>query len=107
PVSKVGVTADTATDLVEFSGPVTLSCSVFAGSSLSYVWMNGSSEINGSSVGVQIGEGGKTLTILNVTRYDSGSYRCRAFNPVSDETSAEFTLLPSLPGQNTISKTII
>ncbi|KAK0139782.1 Carcinoembryonic antigen-related cell adhesion molecule 1 [Merluccius polli] len=91
PVSKVVVTPN-ATDLLEFSSSVSLSCSVSTGTSLSYLWMNDSSVFNVSSVGVQIGDGGATLTILNVTRYDRGPYTCNVSNPVGDDIGRPLTL---------------
>ncbi|CAL8247465.1 unnamed protein product [Lota lota] len=94
PVSSVTVTPNT-TELLEFSSSVSMSCNVSTGTSLSYLWMNGSSEITVSSVGVQISDGNTTLTVLNVTRYDRGPYQCRVFNPVSSETSDPLTLHPS------------
>ncbi|KAK0139783.1 Carcinoembryonic antigen-related cell adhesion molecule 2 [Merluccius polli] len=85
-VSKVVITSDN-TDLLEFSSSAHLSCNVSTGTSLSYIWVNVSS-------GAQIGDGNNTLTILNVTRYDRGPYKCCVKNPVSTVMSDPLTLQP-------------
>ncbi|RVE62823.1 hypothetical protein OJAV_G00161820 [Oryzias javanicus] len=76
----------TQTGLLEFQSSALMNCSVSAGSSLSYVWTNGSSVVK---VGdrVQLSNGGSTLSVLNLTRFDSGPFRCSVSNPVSNGTS--------------------
>ncbi|XP_043974051.1 carcinoembryonic antigen-related cell adhesion molecule 5-like isoform X2 [Gambusia affinis] len=85
PISNVTLSAQ-RTNLVEFNDTAVFNCSVSTGSSLSYEWLAGNSTIS-SRAGVQLSNGGATLRIVGVTRYDQGSYRCNVSNGLGYEVS--------------------
>lgn len=72
-VSNILITSS-KTDLVEFNSSVTLSCAS-SGSPTSFLWYNGSSEVTANDR-VQFTDGGSNLTIINVTQFDQGLFRC-------------------------------
>uniref|UniRef100_A0A3Q2W353 Hemicentin-1-like n=1 Tax=Haplochromis burtoni TaxID=8153 RepID=A0A3Q2W353_HAPBU len=98
-VSNVTVQTST-TNLVEFNDTAVLMCSVSKGTSLSYQWFNGSSMITANEK-VQLSSGNTILTIMNVTRYDQGLYKCNVSNNVSNDISAPVTLTVSYGPSNT------
>uniref|UniRef100_A0A3B4AEW7 Ig-like domain-containing protein n=1 Tax=Periophthalmus magnuspinnatus TaxID=409849 RepID=A0A3B4AEW7_9GOBI len=90
PVSNTLLISN-VTEMWEFnSSAVQMSCSA-SGSSLSFMWFNGSSEITTSSR-VQLTNGNTTLTLISVNRFDQGPFTCHAFNPVSSQSSDPISL---------------
>lgn len=63
--------------MVEFSSTVSLVCSV-SGSSLSFIWLNGSSDVRAGERVQLTDNSNSSLTITSVTRYDTGPYQCEA-----------------------------
>ncbi|KAM4568077.1 cell adhesion molecule CEACAM6-like [Fundulus diaphanus] len=84
PISNVTLNINQS-DLIELqtSG---LKCSVSTGSSLTFLWMNGSSVVTAGDR-VQLTDGNSTLNIVRVSRYDVGPFRCDVSNPISNGTS--------------------
>uniref|UniRef100_A0A668T7Y1 Ig-like domain-containing protein n=1 Tax=Oreochromis aureus TaxID=47969 RepID=A0A668T7Y1_OREAU len=93
-VSNILITSS-KTDLVEFNSSVTLVCSA-SGSPTSFLWFNGSSEVTANDR-VHFTDGGSNLTIINVTRFDQGPFRCLVSNLLSNGTSDPLTLKITLP----------
>uniref|UniRef100_A0A4W5QPU2 Ig-like domain-containing protein n=1 Tax=Hucho hucho TaxID=62062 RepID=A0A4W5QPU2_9TELE len=95
PITDVTLRAN-ATDLVELNDTAIFTCSVSSGTSLSYRWLNGSSEVTASDR-VRLSGGNSTLTIVSVTRYDEGPFRCEVINGISNGTSQPIGLNVSFP----------
>ncbi|XP_048117930.1 carcinoembryonic antigen-related cell adhesion molecule 1-like isoform X1 [Alosa alosa] len=86
-ISNVRAEAD-QNELVEFNSSVTLTCSA-SGTLPSFRWFNGSTNVTGSD---RVLLGYSNLTILNVTRYDDGPFKCEASNMFSDHMSSDVYL---------------
>ncbi|KAM3614517.1 uncharacterized protein V6R79_015708 [Siganus canaliculatus] len=99
PISNVSLAAN-ATNLVEFNDTAIFRCSVATGTSLTYTWLNDDSVVT-AGVGVTLSDGGATLSIAAVTRYDRGPFRCNVSNGVSDEISQPVYLNISYGPSNT------
>uniref|UniRef100_A0A3B4WBF3 Hemicentin-1-like n=2 Tax=Seriola lalandi dorsalis TaxID=1841481 RepID=A0A3B4WBF3_SERLL len=99
PISNVTLRAK-ATSLVEFNDTAVFMCSVSSGSSLSYVWMKGHDVLTAGGE-VELSNGNATLTILNVTRYDEGPFKCNVSNGVSYDISPPVYLNISYGPSNT------
>uniref|UniRef100_A0A3Q3XCZ4 Ig-like domain-containing protein n=1 Tax=Mola mola TaxID=94237 RepID=A0A3Q3XCZ4_MOLML len=87
-------------NLVEYNDTAILSCSVSNGSSLSYVWLNGSSVVTASG-DVQLSDGGATLTLVSITHNNEGPFRCNVSNGISNEISPPVHLNISYGPRNT------
>ncbi|KAK3551611.1 hypothetical protein QTP70_019753 [Hemibagrus guttatus] len=90
PVSSVTV-VPSQTELVEFNSSVSFVCST-SGSSLSFIWLNGSSEITAGER-VQLTDNNSSLTITSVIRGDTGPYECEASNSISRKKSLPLSLI--------------
>ncbi|XP_047666888.1 carcinoembryonic antigen-related cell adhesion molecule 1-like isoform X2 [Tachysurus fulvidraco] len=89
PVSSVTI-VPSQTELVE-NNTVSFVCSA-SGSSLSFIWLNGSSEITAGER-VQLTDNNSKLTITSVMRGDTGTYECEAYNSISRKKSLPFSLM--------------
>lgn len=88
PITNVSLTVS-KTNLVEFNGSVVFTCTA-SGTQLAITWYNDSSVITAGNDQVYI-DGG-SLIISNVSRYDSGPFRCSMANGLSNGTSRSISL---------------
>ncbi|XP_060726645.1 carcinoembryonic antigen-related cell adhesion molecule 1-like isoform X2 [Tachysurus vachellii] len=88
PVSNIAIIPSLKE--VELNSTVSFVCSA-SGSSLSFIWLNGSSEVTAGER-VQLTDNNRNLTITSVIRGDTGPYECEAYNSVSRKKSLPFSL---------------
>ncbi|KAG5270929.1 hypothetical protein AALO_G00173940 [Alosa alosa] len=86
-ISNVTAKAD-QNELVEFNNSVTLTCSA-SGTLPSFQWLNRSTIVTGSD---RVLLDKRSLTILKVTRYDDGPFKCEVWNSVSNQMSSDVDL---------------
>lgn len=72
--------------------PITIKCTATGLSTPSYTWSKNSAPIK-SSRKFQVSQGGKELTLRDVTMDDSGIYRCTATNKAGKDTAKSPILL--------------
>ncbi|XP_047666878.1 carcinoembryonic antigen-related cell adhesion molecule 1-like isoform X4 [Tachysurus fulvidraco] len=88
PVSNVAIIPSLTE--VELNNTVSVICSA-SGSSLSFIWLNGSSEVTAGER-VQLTDNNRNLTITSVIRGDTGPYECEAYNSISRKKSLPVSL---------------
>ncbi|XP_061803313.1 cell adhesion molecule CEACAM5 [Nerophis lumbriciformis] len=87
PITGVNLAAN-GSNLVEFNDTLVLTCTNITGTSLSFKWLNDTSEVTAGG-NVQISADGSKLTIAQVTRYDQGPFRCNVSNGISQGISSQ------------------
>uniref|UniRef100_A0A096M998 Ig-like domain-containing protein n=1 Tax=Poecilia formosa TaxID=48698 RepID=A0A096M998_POEFO len=72
----------------EKGSDINLTCSSDSSPSAEYQWfLNGDHLSSSGPLLITDTDGGSNLTVINVTRYDDGSYSCNVSNPVSSANS--------------------
>ncbi|XP_032985297.1 carcinoembryonic antigen-related cell adhesion molecule 7-like isoform X3 [Rhinolophus ferrumequinum] len=86
---KPTITSNTS-DPVEHKGPVVFTCESEI-QDVTYLWLINSQSVQ-NSTRLELSEDNRTLTLLNVTRSDTGPYECEIRNPVTAIRSDPFYL---------------
>uniref|UniRef100_A0A671FTT6 Ig-like domain-containing protein n=1 Tax=Rhinolophus ferrumequinum TaxID=59479 RepID=A0A671FTT6_RHIFE len=89
PLPEPNVTSNTS-DPVEHKGPVVFTCEPEI-QDATYLWLINSQSVQ-NSTRLELSKDNRTLTLLNVTRNDTGPYECDIRNPVSASLSDPFYL---------------
>jgi len=88
---KPAITVHPQGDILKEGENVTLSCNATGNPAPTISWTRDGSPLNASGK-ISFSENKKLLTITNVSRTDSGEYRCGAENRVGSDTSDAATL---------------
>uniref|UniRef100_A0A8C2ZKP0 Ig-like domain-containing protein n=1 Tax=Cyclopterus lumpus TaxID=8103 RepID=A0A8C2ZKP0_CYCLU len=102
-IYNINLTISPSQEYYDEGSDVTLTCSAPSRPPVMILWfLNGDHSEVTASERVQLTDGGSTLTIINVTRYDQGPFICHVFNHFSNYTSEPVKLYISYGPENLI-----
>ncbi|XP_073495436.1 Fc receptor-like protein 3 isoform X2 [Phyllobates terribilis] len=94
PVSDINITTDKEGEVFLLGEPLTFTCSVRRGTSISVSWEHNKTMVKQNSDFYQLQDNGKVLYIHSLQRYHEGTYQCNAKNELS--VSRTFSVLSEI-----------